>query len=219
MLRAAFQRGLDVLDRVPLGSRYRPGQQSIGLLQRWYAAQPKQRIIVAIVELNRVVEAPALESAVRALCVYHPYALGVCLARDLEQLSTRPLTPADPVPLMAAADREAWSLAEELVHVPFQPGAPLFRIARADNGKRLVCAFDHIMFDGISASSFACALARSIAGTPPSAARDDQPPSAARDHQPPSAARDDQPPSAARDDQPPSAARDDQQPSAARDDQ
>lgn len=163
MLRAALQRGLDVLDRVQVGARYRSNR--IGLLQRWYAAQPTQRIIVAVVELQRAVAKPALESAVRALCADHPYALGVCIARDLEELGTRPLTPADAPPLIEPGERGAWELAEQLVHEPFYPGAPLFRVAYADQGKRLVCAFDHIMFDGISAAQFACALAREIAAT------------------------------------------------------
>jgi hypothetical protein len=171
MLRAALQRGLDLLDQVPVGARYQQSRQTIGLLQRWYAAQPTQRIIVAVVELAHAVEQPALESAIRALCAHHPHALGVCLERSVEQLSMRPLTPLDAAPFYMPADQsaDAWALAEQLVHVPFQPGAPLFRIARADR-KRLVCAFDHVMFDGISAARFACALARAIAGTPPSAA-------------------------------------------------
>jgi hypothetical protein len=175
MLREAFQRGLDVIDQVPVGRRYDPRREPLGLLQRWYASQPTQRIIVAVLELAQSAEEPALESAIRALCAHQPHALGLCLVRSADELSLRPLTPNDALPLYVApnATTDSWALAEQLVHVPFQPGSPLFRVARADRGKRLVCAFDHIVFDGISAARFACALARALAGSQPTAADPD----------------------------------------------
>jgi hypothetical protein len=175
ILHETLQRGLGVLDRFPVGRRFDPERAPIGLLQRWYAAQPTQRIIVAIIELAQAVEEPALESAVRALCASHPHALGICLVRSMGELSLRPLTPRDALPLYTQPEpvSDAWALAEQLVHMQFQPGSPLFRVARAAHGKQLVCAFDHIMFDGISAAQLACALARSLAGTQPTAAEAD----------------------------------------------
>jgi hypothetical protein len=142
-------------------------------LQRRYAAQSVQRIVVAVLELAQAVELSKLEATVRALCESHAYALGVCMTRSTEGLSFRPLTQSDPAPFHPAGDTDAWTLAEELVHVPFEPGAPLFRIACADRGKRLVCAFDHIVFDGISAAQFTCLLARTLDGAPLSAAEPD----------------------------------------------
>jgi hypothetical protein len=99
MLHETLQRGLGVLDRFPVGRRFDAAREPIGLLQRWYAAQPTQRIIVAIIELAQAVDDPTLESALRALCVNHPHALGVCLARSTSELSMRPLTPHDAAPL------------------------------------------------------------------------------------------------------------------------
>jgi|GEM_PF-6460921 len=175
MLNETLQRGLGVLDRFPVGRRFDAAREPIGLLQRWYAAQPTQRIIVAIIELAQAVDDPTLESALRALCINHPHALGVCLARSTSKLSMRPLTPLDAAPLYVPPEplSDAWQLAEHIVHVPFEPGGPLFRVARAGQGRRLVCAFDHIMFDGISAAQLASALARSLAGTQPTAAEPD----------------------------------------------
>ncbi|HTU63907.1 MAG TPA: hypothetical protein VMF89_35825 [Polyangiales bacterium] len=175
MLHETLQRGLGVLDRFPVGRRFDPAREQIGLLQRWYAAQPTQRIIVAIIELAQAPDDPALESALRALCMNHPHALGMCLARSTSELSMRPLTPQDAAPLYVPREpiHDAWQLAEHIVHVPFEPGGPLFRVARVGKSRRLVCAFDHIMFDGISAAQLACALARSLAGTQPTAAEPD----------------------------------------------
>lgn len=175
VLHETLQRGLGVLDRIPVGRRFDPVREPIGLLQRWYAAQPTQRIIVAIIELAQAVDDATLESALRALSVNHPHALGICLARSTSELSMRPLTPSDAVPMYVPPEpiSDAWQIAEQIVHVPFEPGSPLFRVARAGHGKRLVCAFDHIMFDGISAAQLACALTRSLAGTQPTAAESD----------------------------------------------
>ena len=175
MLHEALQRGLEVLDRVPVGRRFDPAREPIGLLQRWYAAQPTQRIIVAIIELGQAVDDPALASALRALCVNHPHALGVCIARSTSELSMRPLTPQDALPLYVPPEPidDAWLLAEHVVHVPFEAGSPLIRVARAGADKQLVCAFDHIMFDGISAAALASALARALTGTQPRAAEPD----------------------------------------------
>jgi hypothetical protein len=166
--------GLAALDRFPVGRRYDPAREPLGLLQRWYAAQPTQRIIVAIIELAHATDDPALESAVRALCANHPHALGICLVRSTTELSMRPLTPSDAPPLYRPPEpiSDSWALAEHMVHVPFQPGGLLFRVAPVQD-KHLVCAFDHIMFDGISAAQFACALVRSLAGTQPTAADPD----------------------------------------------
>jgi hypothetical protein len=169
LLHGTVQRGLGVLDRFPVGRRFDLARAPIGLLQRWYASQPTQRVIVAVVELAQAVDPPALESALRALCANHPHALGVCLVRSPSELSMRPLTPQDPAPVYAAPEpsSSAWALAEQIVHVPFEAGRCLFRVASVDQGRRLVCAFDHIMFDGISAAQLACALARVLAGVQP----------------------------------------------------
>ena len=174
-LHETLQRGLGLLDRFPVGRRFDPAREPIGLLQRWYAAQPIQRVIVTTIELDQAVEDPALASALRALCGHHPHALGVCLARSTHELSMRPMTPQDPLPLYVPPEpmSDVWALAEQIVHVPFEAGSPLLRVARAGRGKQLVCAFDHIMFDGISAAALACALARTLAGTQPTAAEPD----------------------------------------------
>lgn len=175
LLHQTLQRGLGVLDHFPVGRRFDPRREPIGLLQRWYGSQPTQRIIVAILELTEPVDEPTLSVALRALCAQHPYALGVCLARSHTELTTRPLTPEDAPPVYGVLEPQSdcWALAEHLVHIPFQPGSPLFRVARADQGRQLICAFDHIMFDGISAAQLACALARTLAGRQPTAAEPD----------------------------------------------
>lgn len=172
MLAKARKWSLELLDNVPVGRRFDTRVQPLGLLQRWYAAQPLQRIIVGVIELEKPIDELQLEAAVRKLCAQHPHALGACVARSTEQLSMRPLAVNEAAPLYTPLQRpeagssswDAWALEEHLLHVPFQAGAPLFRVTAADRGKRVVCAFDHLMFDGISAGHFACELARALGG-------------------------------------------------------
>jgi hypothetical protein len=177
MLAKAIKRALELLEQVPVGKRKRFDARAApaGLLQQWYAVQPTQRIIAAVIELEQAASEQQLKAALRKLCAQHPYALGVCVERSAERLSMRPLAAHEDPPLRAPAPgHDTWSLAEDWLHEPFSAGAALFRVSAAERGKRLVCAFDHIMFDGISAGHFACALARALAGMQLAAADPDE---------------------------------------------
>jgi hypothetical protein len=158
-----LRRGFELLNTQPIGRRFDPSERQLGLMQRWYAAQPTQRVVVAVLELAAPIANDELERALRVLCARQPDALGVCVARSPARVRLRPLMAADVLPWQAS-DEELWPLSASLLHRPFAPGAPLFRVALAAQRRALVCAFDHLVADGVSAALFACELARLLAG-------------------------------------------------------
>ena len=164
--------GRRILD-MPLGRRFDPARGQLGWLQRWYASQPLQRVVIAVLETDTPHEPRELEAAVRVLCARHHHALGVCLERSPLRLRLRPLTAADPAPWFDAEHADLWQLAAALAHRPFEAGAPLFRFGLTTDRRHIVCAFDHLIADGIAVSVFASELARTLAGIPLPPATDD----------------------------------------------
>jgi hypothetical protein len=161
---ARLRRWAERVETLPVGRRYRP-QSGLGLMQRWYAAQPIQRIVISVLELGTPIGRDLVELAVRGMCARHPGALGVCELRSRSELRIRPLTAADPVPWFeAAASRDVWQLSAAMLHRPFEADAPLFRVAIAADGRAIVAAFDHLIADGVSAGIFAAELGAIIAG-------------------------------------------------------
>ena len=158
-----LRRGFGLLETLPIGRRFDPSEQALGLMQRWYAAQPTQRVVLAVLELAAPIAIDELERALRVLCARQPDALGVCETRSPARVQFRPLTAADALPWQES-NAELWALSADLLHRPFLPGAPLFRVALAAQRRALVCAFDHLVADGVSAALFACDLARLLAG-------------------------------------------------------
>jgi hypothetical protein len=96
---------------LPIGRRFVQSRGELGLMQRWYASQPTQRIVISVLELHAPVARDLVELAVRGLCARHPSALGVCVERSRTRLHVRPLTAADAVPWFDSADRDSWALA------------------------------------------------------------------------------------------------------------
>jgi hypothetical protein len=96
--------------------------------------------------------------------VRHPNALGFCEERSRTRLRVRPLTAADAIPWFDADDRDVWPLAAAMLHAPFLPNAPLFRLALSADGRHIVAAFDHLIADGVSAGIFAAELGAFLAG-------------------------------------------------------
>lgn len=167
-LRTAFER----LREMPLGFRVDTARE-LGLMQRWYASQPTQRVVTAVLELGAAVTREAIETALRELCVRHPYALGVCEERSPKHVSLRPLVAADVLPIeqsprpggeATSPEAEVWELAAAMVHRPFAPGIPLFRVALTSDRRYVVAAFDHLIADGVSVGIFAAELAALLAG-------------------------------------------------------
>lgn len=163
------QRWAAAAEALPIGRKYELWRGELGLMQRWYAAQPTQRIVVAVLERRQPVARETLEIAVRALCARHAHALGLCEERSRKRLAVRPLRAEDPLPWFDAPEaqsRDPWTLATAMVHVPFGTGAPLFRFALATDGRHVVTAFDHLIADGVSAGIFAAELGALLAGDP-----------------------------------------------------
>jgi hypothetical protein len=178
------QRWAAAAEALPIGRRYELWRGELGLMQRWYAAQPTQRIVVAVLERREPLARESLEVAVRALCQRHPNALGICEERSRKRLSVRPLRADDPLPWfdpsaqepryadagpgarLPPSDRDPWMLATAMVHAPFGNGAPLFRFALASDGRHVVTAFDHLIADGVSAGIYAAELGALLAGDP-----------------------------------------------------
>jgi hypothetical protein len=152
------------VESLRLGRKYAPG--ALGLQQRWYLAQPTQRIVVAVLERREPVVRAAIEISVRALCARHPSALGVYAERSQDRLSVRPLRAEDPLPWFDAPGDDVWGVATAIVHQPFETGAPLFRFALTADGRHVVAAFDHVIADGVSAGIFASELGALLAGDP-----------------------------------------------------
>jgi hypothetical protein len=177
---SAIGRVLARLERVPLGRKYSPSAQCLGLLQRWYVVQPTQRIVASVLELATPVDDQPLEQALRQLCARHPSALGVCEQRTATRLRLRPLTAADPLPWSDASNEAVWPLTATLLHRQFKVGAPLFRIAVTHDRRCVVSVFDHAIADGVSAVLFARELACLLAGQTLSPAIDDALPLDAR---------------------------------------
>jgi hypothetical protein len=163
-LTPASQRLAVRIAALPIGRRFprRPGK--LGLQQRWYTAQPTQRIVISVLELRAPVSRESIGLAVRAMCARHPSALGVCVERSRRRLCLRPLTAADPVPWFDPADRDLWTLAAAMLHCTFSLDAPLFRIALTPDGRHVLAAFDHLIADGVSAGIFAAELGSFLAG-------------------------------------------------------
>jgi hypothetical protein len=134
-----------------------------GLLQRWYLAQPTQRIVIAVLELQHAPTDAAIEAALRALCERHA-ALGVCSARSPRRLALRPLGRAEALPCTYSRSDDVWTLASAELHRPFALGAPLFRVIVSADRRRVVGVFDHAIADGLSAGIFARELACLLAG-------------------------------------------------------
>lgn len=151
-------------ENFPLGRRYQQQRGGIGLQQRWYAAQPTQRVVISVLELSTPVSRDLIELAVRGLCARHPSALGVCEVRSPSELRVRPLTAVDAVPWFDAAGSDVWQLSAAMVQHPFAVNAPLFRVALSADGLFVVAAFDHTIADGISAGIFAAELGSFVAG-------------------------------------------------------
>jgi hypothetical protein len=148
---------------LPVGRRFDARGSQLGLLQRWYAAQPIPRVVVAVLERDAPVQPGDLERALRALCARHSTALGVFEARTPTRLRLRPFTDADPLPWQVERG-EVWALASELTHVPFATGAPSFRLAIDSHRRHVLLALDHAIADGISAALLASELAQRLAG-------------------------------------------------------
>jgi len=154
------------VDSVPIGRRFDAHGAQLGWLQRWYLAQPVQRVVVCVLELATDLSPGALEAALRELCARHAGALGVCEERSPTRLRLRPLTAADPVPWYGGrADVELWQLAAELTQLRFDVGAPLFRVA-LHGARRVLCAFEHSIADGVSVALLAGELARLLQAEP-----------------------------------------------------
>jgi hypothetical protein len=149
--------------RWPIGRRFDPRAGELGWLQRWYAAQPAPRVVLGVLELDAAISRASLERALRALCARHPDALGVCEARTPSRLQVRPLRAADGLPWFEGS-RERWELAAQMTHVAFAAGAPLFRVAIDGAQRHVLCAFDHLIADGVSVALLTCELARLLAG-------------------------------------------------------
>jgi hypothetical protein len=152
------------LERIPVGRKVNPAAAHLGLMQRWYVAQPTQRIVASVLELATPVDDEALAQALRQLCARHPSALGVCEQRTPTRLRLRPLTAAEPLPRSSASNEDVWSLTAAMLHRPFAVGAPLFRVAVGHDRRCLVSVFDHAIADGASAVLFARELACLLAG-------------------------------------------------------
>jgi hypothetical protein len=161
-----LRRWAAAVDTFPLGRKFEAGRGQPGLQQRWYAAQPTQRIVVSVLERREPVSRAALEIALRALCARHPSSLGVCEERSLVRLFVRPLHADEPLPWFEAPASDVWTLATAMVHEPFAIGAPLFRVALAADGQHVIAAFDHMIADGVSAGIFAAELGALLAGDP-----------------------------------------------------
>jgi hypothetical protein len=149
---------------LPIGRRFPQSGGPLGLQQRWYTAQPTHRVVISVLELRAPIARESVEIAVRAMCARHPSALGVCVERSRRRLCLRPLTAADAVPWIDAADRDLWTLVAAMLHCTFSLDAPLFRVARSSDGRHIVTAFDHVIADGVSAGIFAAELGSLLAG-------------------------------------------------------
>jgi hypothetical protein len=160
---ATLQRWAAHLESQPIGRRFQQ-RQGLGWMQRWYAAQPTQRVVISVLELSAPVTRDMVEIAVRGLCARHPSALGICEVRARTRLEIRRLTAADRVPWFESKPRDVWPLAAALVHSTFATGAPLFRIALDADRRHIVAAFDHLIADGVSAGIFAAELGAFLAG-------------------------------------------------------
>ena len=158
-----LQRWAARIENFPLGRRFQQQRGGLGLQQRWYAAQPTQRVVISVLELSTPVGRDSIELAVRGMCARHR-ALGVCEVRSPSELRVRPLTAADAVPWFDAAGSDAWQLSAAMVQRPFVGNAPLFRVALSADGLFVVAGFDHLIADGISAGIFAAELGSFIAG-------------------------------------------------------
>lgn len=145
----------------PVGRAFDVAAGEMGLLQRWYAAQPTSRVVIAVLELDAELTRSRVEPALRALCARHAEALGHCEERGPLRLRVRPLAAAEPLPWLEST-LAPWPLAAALAHTSFAAGAPLFRVAIA--GGSLLLALDHLIADGVSAALLASELARLLAG-------------------------------------------------------
>lgn len=158
-----LRRFATTLEAAPLGRRFDPRRDKLGWSQRWYLAQPTQRVVISVLELRTPVHRELVELALRGVCARHPDALGVCEVRDKTQLVVRALRASDALPWFEP-QAEVWQLAAAMTHVTFSPGAPLFRIAIDAQGCHVVAAFDHAIADGVSAGIFAAELGAFLAG-------------------------------------------------------
>jgi hypothetical protein len=160
-LRAGAQR----LIEARLGRRAHASDASLGLLERWYAAQTHPRTVVGVLELDRSRTDVEIRDAIQVLHVHH----GASIARSV--LDTRTWTGPHSAPrLECFEDHERDHLIELAIAEP--PGerrsGALYRVLVNPTRKLIVVAFDHTIADGIAARTYLEQLAWTLAGRPPS---------------------------------------------------
>jgi hypothetical protein len=135
----------------------------LGVLERWYAAQPVPRVAGFVLELERAVSPEALRRALEALCARYPDALAVTLVHD-RRGEPRFARCERGLPLTLAESDDAWALAARGLHAPFPDDRPLWRVDLTPSGRSLVATFHHVIADGMSAAIFARELLALLRG-------------------------------------------------------
>lgn len=142
----------------------RAGAQSLGLLERWYAAQPVVRVAGCVLELESPVDEQALGAALERLRAQHAPALDVTLAEtDGGELRFAPANGA-PLPVEIDASPETWETAARQLEVPFPEGALLWRVRVVAGRRAVVAVFHHVIADGMSTAVFARGLLAALRG-------------------------------------------------------
>lgn len=162
-----------ILD-APLGRRSVPRTRgSLGLLERWYAAQRVPRVAAVALELARPLERLTLERALRAVQRRHGGPLLATLDLGVSRAPAWGVAATGALPWHFSHERIWTRLAEEAIHSPFTAGELLWRVHVAEDRRSLVASFHHVLADGVSAHLFAEDLARALCGEPLEPLHDD----------------------------------------------
>jgi hypothetical protein len=123
--------------------------ERLGLLERWYAAQPVPRVAGCIIELDAPLGDGAVLTALEQLRRRHPAALDVTLAAGKFRPCVSPM-----LPVAHATSADVWTLAEADLLQPFPEGGRLWRVSVASELRALVVTFHHVIADGLSVCVF-----------------------------------------------------------------
>lgn len=142
-----------------------PSEQ-LGLLERWYAAQPVARVAGCILEFAEPLDRAKLASALTALSARHSTALEVTLGRTSSGAHRFAACASRTVPFADEPTEDPWSIAERELTASFPHGEPLWRVRLDSTGRGVVAVFHHVIADGISTSIFARELLALLRGEP-----------------------------------------------------